>query len=65
MSKHHIDTHHNQFSYQSREPKVNIYKPEQILVPLADFLFSYRRDNLCFNFYYDSRNEKIKAEKVD
>ena len=64
MSKHHIDTHHNQFSYNSKEVKVNVYKPEQILLPLPAFLFSFRRENLAFNYYYDARNEKIKAEKV-
>lgn len=64
MSKHHVDTHHNQFSYNSKESLVNVYKPEQILLPVPAFLFSFKRENLNFNYYYDSKNEKIKAEKV-
>lgn len=64
MSKHHVDTYHNQFSYNSKESVVNVYKPEQILTPLHSFLFSFKRENLNFNFYYESKNEKVKAEKV-
>lgn len=64
MSKHHVNTHHNQFSYNSKESVVNVYKPEQILLPLSTFLFSFKRESLTFNYYYDSKNDKIKAEKV-
>lgn len=64
MSKYQVDIHHNQFAYNSKTPKVNIYKSEQILLPLPKFMFSYIRDSLNFNYNYDSKNEKIKVEKV-
>lgn len=64
MSKHHVDTHQNQFSCRKQESIADAYKPEQILQPLSNFLFGLRQENLKFNYSYDLKNDRIKAEKV-
>ena len=64
MSKHHVDTHHNQFSYNSKETVVNVHKPEQILMPVDSFFYSIKKEMTAFNTPGDLKAEKIKAEKV-
>jgi len=65
MTKHHMDTHHNQFSYNIKDSAVSIYKTEQISLPVTAFLFSFRRESLSFNHFDEAKNEKIRAEKVN
>lgn len=53
----------NKFLF-AKDQKVNIYKSEQILIPLTDFIYAVDKNQMNFNFSADTKEEKIKAEEV-
>lgn len=63
MLKQQLDHSTNKFSY-AKEQKADIYKPEQILMPVDSFFYSIKKEFTAFNTIGDSKAEKIKAEKV-
>lgn len=63
MLKQQLDHSTNKFTY-AKDKKVNIYKPEQILMPLGSFIYSVKKDQMAFTTPGDTKAEKIKAEKV-
>lgn len=64
MVRQQIDNSTNKFSY-AKEQKINLYKPEQILMPLSDFFYAVKEDQMNFNYPAETKNEKLKAEKVN
>lgn len=64
MLKQQMDICTNKFSY-AKDQKVDIYKPDQILMPLSSFFYSVKKDQTAFNTPVDLKVEKIKAEKVE
>ena len=63
MLKQQLDHSTNKFTY-AKELKVDIYKPEQILMSVDSFFYSIKKDQTAFNTPGDLKAEKIKAEKV-
>mgnify|MGYP006978835403 CR=1 FL=1 len=63
MLKQQLELSTNKFSY-AKEQKADIYKPEQILMPVDSFFYSIKKELTAFNTLGDSKAEKIKAEKV-
>lgn len=64
MSKIYIDTQDNQFSVKKKHSNIDIYRQNQILIPLEDFIFYTKSSSLNFNYYSNNKCEKSKAEKV-
>lgn len=63
MLKQQLDNFTNKFSY-AKDQKVDIYKSDQILMPVSSFFYSVKKDQTAFNTPFDLKAEKIKAEKV-
>lgn len=63
MLKQQMDHSNNKFTL-AKEQKVDIYKPEQILMPVGSFFYAITKEMTAFNSPGDLKAEKIKAEKV-
>lgn len=63
MLKQQMDHSDNKFAL-SKEQKVEMYKPEQILMPVDTLFYSIKKEMTAFNTPGDFKAEKIKAEKV-
>lgn len=63
MLKQQMDHSTNKFSY-AKDQKVDIYKPDQILMSVESFFYIVKKDMTAFNTPGDLKAEKIRAEKV-